>query len=107
MLGRTTIIGFFGLFAFVTVALAAERDETRVCYSSAETREAVAKFRLADPFVTLRKAAVSAKAEPLASRLCKWGEEYVYEMTLLPKSGKVTRIFMRAADGSPISGEKK
>ncbi len=85
---------------------AAERDGGRVCYTQAETRQSIASHHLVDPFSALRNAAVAIKAEPLMNRLCKWGDEFVYEMTLLPKNGKVTRVYLRAQDGSPINAQK-
>jgi uncharacterized membrane protein YkoI len=81
---------------------AAENDGGRVCYSQAETRQEIAKNKLSDPLAALRTAARSARAEPLVSRLCKWKDQWVYEMTLLPKNGKVTRVFINAADGSTM-----
>lgn len=82
--------------------LAAAQEEPRVCLSPAETRSAISEHRLSDPLGLLRSAARKARAEPLASRLCKWGDDWVYEMTLLPRSGKVTRIYVSAVDGAAV-----
>jgi hypothetical protein len=56
--------------------------------------------------IALRNAARSARAEPLVSRLCNWNEDWVYEMTLLPKNGNVTHLFINAADGSQMQPHK-
>ena len=84
-------------------AVAAEVDGGRLCYTPAETRSMVVADRLVDPFMALRNAAIDRKAEPLANRLCRWGDELIYEMTLLPRNGKVTRVYLRAGDGSPVN----
>ena len=82
---------------------AAEMDGGRVCYTPRETRAAIDEFKLADPFAALREASRSMRAEPLISRLCKWGDMWVYEMTLLPQDGKVTRVYVNAEDGLPVN----
>jgi hypothetical protein len=85
-----------------SVACAAPKDGGRVCYSPAETRVEIARHKLSDPLLALRNAARSGRAEPLVSRLCKWKDAWVYEMTLLSKNGKVTRVYINAANGSPM-----
>jgi hypothetical protein len=85
---------------------AAAQEEARICYSAAETRTVISEHHLSDPLNLLRSAARQARAEPLASRLCKWGEDWVYEMTLLPRDGKVTRIYVNAVDGATVDRDR-
>ncbi|HWG05422.1 MAG TPA: hypothetical protein VG271_10450, partial [Beijerinckiaceae bacterium] len=59
--------------------------------------------RLIEPFKALKSARSQARADPLSSRLCRWNEEYVYEITLLKRSGKIVHVFMNAADGKPMN----
>ena len=77
----------------------AQAERKRVCFSAAESREKVSSHRLIEPFKALKTARSQARADPLSSRLCRWNEEYVYEITLLKRSGKIVHIFMNAADG--------
>ena len=78
-------------------------NRSRQCLNPAETREAVAKNKLTDPAAALRSAAAIAHADPLRSRLCRWNEDHVYEITLLRREGKVMNVFIKAEDGSLVN----
>ena len=85
-------------------ALGAETpNRARHCLNPAETREAVAKNKFTDPAAALRSAAAVAHADPLRSRLCRWNDDYVYEITLLRRDGKVMNVFIKAEDGSLVN----
>ncbi len=86
-------------------ALGAEAPHLdRACLNPGDAREAVTNNRFTDPASALRSAAAIAHAEPLRSRLCRWNEDYVYEITLLRRDGKVLRVFIKAEDGSLVNG---
>lgn len=70
--------------------------------SENETREAVRTHKLAPPGSAQRAAAADSRAEPLRNRLCRWNSEFVYEITLLRRDGKVAHVFVRANDGTTI-----
>jgi uncharacterized membrane protein YkoI len=74
----------------------------RVCLGPAEAREAIAAHRLTEPFPAMRNAASQMRAEAVGERLCRWNEEYVYEITLLRRDGRVIRLFVDAASGKPV-----
>ena len=76
--------------------------QSPLCLNPAETREAISQHKFADPAAALRSAAAVAHAEPLRSRLCRWNDDFVYEITLLRRDGKVMRVFIKAADGSLV-----
>jgi uncharacterized membrane protein YkoI len=81
-----------------------EGDEhRRVCMSPAETRENVATHKLRDPMALLREAAHQTRAEPLGTRLCRWNDRFVYEMSLLRRDGKVLRVYVDAVSGDSLS----
>ena len=85
-------------------ALGAETpNRARHCLNPAETREALAKNKFTDPAAALRSAAAIAHADPLRSRLCRWNDDYVYEITLLRRDGKVMNVFIKAEDGSLVN----
>jgi hypothetical protein len=88
--------------AFASAAHA-QTERKRVCLTAAETREAVASHRLIEPFNALKNARAETRAEPLTSRLCRWNDEFVYEITLLRRNGKVVRVFTNAADGKAMN----
>ncbi|MBL8590638.1 MAG: PepSY domain-containing protein [Methylobacteriaceae bacterium] len=74
----------------------------RQCLSATETLDVIAANRLAGPSETLGKAAGAARAEPLGARLCRWNEDFVYEITLLRADGRVLRVFVDAASGKVV-----
>jgi len=89
---------------FALPALAAELPQ-HACLSKAEQRAAVAEHRaipLAEAVKILH--AHGHRAELVRARLCRHGEGLAYVLTLLPRSGKVTRVTVDAANGEVING---
>ena len=91
--------------AWGMTARAAEPAAGRVCFTAAQTREKIAAAKLAEPFLVMRGAASRFQAEALGVRLCRWGEEFVYEISLLRRDGHVIHAFMNAANGQ-VMGSK-
>jgi hypothetical protein len=87
---------FFGLCLFSPKVQA---QQGRICVSQAEARHIVAEQKLLDPLVVMKAAVNLTKAEPLRSRLCRWNQDMVYEVSLLHRDGHVVHINMRALDG--------
>jgi uncharacterized membrane protein YkoI len=75
----------------------------RVCLNATETREEVKSRRLLEPFTALRYAATQRKAEALSARLCHIGDEFIYEITLLHRDGRLVHVEMEAATGKVIT----
>ncbi len=94
----------FAVFLTFGAALGAEavKPAAALCLNPAETREALSQHKFTDPAAALRSAAAVAHADPLRSRLCRLKEDYVYEVTLLRRDGKVMRVFIKAEDGSLV-----
>jgi len=74
-----------------------------VCLGAAETRDEVKAHKLLEPFVALKFAAQQRKAEALSAKLCHAGDEFIYEITLLHRDGRLTRVQMEAGTGKLIS----
>jgi len=74
-----------------------------VCLGASETRDAVKAHKLLEPFVALKFAAQQRKAEALSAKLCHAGDEFIYEITLLHRDGRLTRVQMEAGTGKLIS----
>lgn len=91
-----------------TPPIRAEAPQARpalACVPSTEARASIVRNQLADPSPALRALARRGQAEPLRSRLCRFEERFVYEMTMLRRDGKVVRVYVDAQDGrSPVSG---
>lgn len=84
------------------VRAVASAPARNACLSSAETREAVKQHRLLEPFAVLKSAQSQFKAEALSAKLCRQGDDYVYEITLLHRDGRLVRPIMNAATGKFI-----
>jgi uncharacterized membrane protein YkoI len=93
--------------AWCAVAHAAEVEPHAaakpVCLNAAETREMVKSRRLLEPFAALKFAAGQRKAEALSARLCRSGDDFVYEITLLHRDGRLVHVEMEAATGKIVS----
>ena len=76
----------------------------RVCFNQTETREKIAAHRLADPVRALRMGRLEGEA--LSAKLCRWKpDEFVYEVHVLRRDGRVLRVFMNAQNGEALNGQ--
>jgi hypothetical protein len=69
------------------------------CLNAAETRETVKSRHLLEPFAALKSAGAQRKAEALSARLCRTGEDFIYEITLLHRDGRLVHVEMEAGSG--------
>ena len=74
-----------------------------VCLNAAETREEVKSRHLIEPFAALKFAAAQRKAEALSARLCHNGDQFIYEITLLHRDGRLVHVEMEADTGKVVS----
>jgi hypothetical protein len=75
-----------------------------VCFPTGETREEIKAHRLLEPFVALKSAEKAVgKAEALSAKLCRLGEEYVYEIALLHHNGRLVHVVMNAVSGKLVN----
>ncbi len=70
-----------------------------VCFATSETREEIKAHHLLEPFVALKSAAATVKAEALSAKLCRLGDEFVYEIALLHRDGRLVHVVMNAVTG--------
>ncbi len=73
-----------------------------ICLNPAETREAVKAHRLIEPYAALKFAAEKRKGEALSAKLCHIGDEFIYEITLLHRDGRLVHVAIEAATGKLI-----
>ncbi len=79
----------------------AESPRPRVCFNPAETRANITAHRLSEPFRALR--AGRAQGEALRAKLCKWKQdEFVYEISVLRRDGRIVRLYMNAQNGQAV-----
>jgi hypothetical protein len=74
-----------------------------VCFPTSQTREEIKGHHLVEPFVALKNAAATVKAEALSAKLCRLGEEFVYEIALLHRDGRLVHVVMNAANGKLVN----
>lgn len=74
-----------------------------VCFATSETREEIKAHRLLEPFVALKSAAATVKAEALSAKLCRLGDEFVYEIALLHRDGRLVHVVMNAVSGKLVT----
>ncbi len=73
-----------------------------VCLNAAETRDEVKAHKLLEPFAALKFAAQQRKAEALSAKLCRVGDDFIYEITLLHRDGRLVHVQMEAGTGKLI-----
>jgi uncharacterized membrane protein YkoI len=103
-LSAAVALGLMGVPVLTVQALAVDASHL-VCLSKAEQRAAVAANQaipLAQVIKTLRQH--GHRAELVRARLCRHDETVVYVLTLLARSGKVTRATVDAGNGELVNG---
>ena len=108
MLRMSTTVLALALFVVGPGLARAGEGEVRValktgCLPPSETREEIKTRRLLEPFAALKAAAAQFKAEALSAKLCRNGDELVYEIALLHRDGRLVHVVTNAATGKVIS----
>ncbi len=79
----------------------------RACFNAPETREKILANGLADPFAILRAQAAEQRAEPIAVKLCRHGDAFVYEVDLLRRDGRLIHSRIDARSGRLTAEQKR
>lgn len=89
--------------AAVALMGSARADErpTIECYSTSQTRDAIFAHKLAEPFGMMRAAGNQMQGDPIGARLCKIHDEFIYEVSLLRRDGRIMKILVDATTGAP------
>ena len=81
---------------------ARRRDQAGLPERGGNPRDEVKAHKLLEPFAALKFAAQQRKAEALSAKLCHTGDEFIYEITLLHRDGRLVHVQMEAATGKLI-----
>jgi uncharacterized protein YpmB len=84
-----------------------EPEQTRVCFSTSETREKILNHGLSEPFDVMRSTAGRLKADAIGVKLCRRSENLVYEISLLRHDGRVVQTFVDAKTGEVIDSKNE
>ncbi|WP_036255348.1 PepSY domain-containing protein [Methylocapsa acidiphila] len=88
-------------------ASGAEPAQPRLCYSTAETRDKIVALGLSEPFHLMRSVAAKMQAEAIGAKLCRWSEDFVYEISLLRHDGRVLHISIDAKTGKVVGSKSE
>lgn len=72
------------------------------CLGAGEARDVIAENHLITSTIAMGNAAQKVQADALAGRLCRWNQQYVYEITLLRRDGRVIHAFVEALTGKIV-----
>jgi uncharacterized membrane protein YkoI len=82
-----------------TPALAAERAAEHACLTAEQAREKIALHKLAEPFRLMLAMAKRFQGDAIGVKLCRRKDEFIYEISLLRRDGRVIHVVMNAASG--------
>ncbi len=92
------------LLIFLTAPAAAADSGERTCLDKEAQRNAVSSHQAITLGQAIRTIRPKNKGEVVRARLCRGPNGLVYMLTLLSRSGKVTRATVDAANGAVVSG---
>jgi hypothetical protein len=95
--------GFMGCPTAKATEIEARAVVKPACLNAAETRELVKSRHLLEPFAALKFAGAQRKAEALTAKLCRTGDDFFYEITLLHRDGRLVHVDMEAQTGKIAS----
>jgi uncharacterized membrane protein YkoI len=99
-----TLLLLTALAAGLAVPAAAADAPRKSCLSKAEQRAAVASHRAISLAAAIKSLHRGKRKEVVRARLCHRGGRLAYVLTVLARSGKVTRAVIDAATGEHIKG---
>ncbi len=94
-----------GATLMARTAWAEEGAPATACLTPQEMRETVPNKHLTDASHLIKHVSGEHHAELVNAKLCRQGELYIYEFTLLPRDGKVVRVSVDAVTGQILSGK--
>ncbi len=103
VLALALALGALGAGAALASELEVRVAVRSTCLSPSETREEIKNRHLLEPFAVLKAAATQFKAEALSAKLCRSGDELVYEIALLHRDGVLLHVVMNAVTGKLIA----
>jgi hypothetical protein len=114
-MGRASTITFLLAVGALGLALSspcqAIEPEARVaakpvCLPPGEAREEIKAKHLVEPFAVLKSAQMQFKGEALSAKLCRLGDEFVYEIALLHGNGRYVHVVANAATGKFLENRR-
>ena len=109
MMGRLPFAGLAAIVVSlaVTGAAAADLDRVRGCMSPEQAHELLIQQKFVAPFRALREATHGGQGEAVGVELCRQGETFVYDVTVLQRDGHVGHVLVNARTGLQASTHVK
>ncbi|TAL83568.1 MAG: hypothetical protein EPN75_01040 [Beijerinckiaceae bacterium] len=79
-----------------------EHRAERACLTAAQAREKIAERKLIEPFRVMLAMSRRFKSEAIGVRLCRRKAEFIYEISLLRRDGRVIHVFLKASNGQLV-----
>lgn len=80
-----------------------EGDRVRGCIQPAQAHELLIEQKFVAPFRALREAIRAGQGEAVGVQLCRLGEAFVYDITLLQRDGRVSHTLVNARTGAAMA----
>ena len=107
---RCALLALVWMLAAYAPALAAERKvehkvehrAERACLTASQAREKISEHKLIEPFRVMLAMSRRFKSEAIGVRLCRRKAEFIYEISLLRRDGRVIHVFLKASNGQLV-----
>lgn len=115
---RCALLALLWMLAAYAPALAAERKvdhkvdhkvehkvehrAERACLTASQAREKIAEHKLIEPFRVMLAMSRRFKSEAIGVKLCRRKAEFIYEISLLRRDGRVIHVFLKASNGQLV-----
>jgi hypothetical protein len=101
-----TAVALIGLMSISLPALA-DGERVRGCASPAQAHELLIQQKFIAPFRALGEAMRGTQAEAVGVQLCRLGEAFVYDITLLQRDGHVGHALVNARTGVLVVSQRQ
>lgn len=99
-------LAILGSAMFFAAPSQADGERVRGCMSTNQAREVLIQQKLIAPFRALGEAARTGQGEAVGLQLCRLGDEFVYDITLLRRDGRVVHALVNARSGVSLASTR-
>ena len=81
----------------------ADGERVRGCMTTTQARDILIDQKLIAPFRALGEGARSAQGDAVGLQLCRLTDQFVYDVTVLRRDGRVVHALVDARTGQPMA----
>lgn len=97
------LLAILGLGLMDVSPAGAQGERVRGCMPPSQAREVLIQQRLVAPFRALGEASRSSAGEVVGLQLCRMGDDFVYDVIMLQRDGRVVHALVDARNGMPLA----